>query len=55
MATKRTCDACGERKKLSSGKTCSTGHFICCSCRRIKHLIGSSWRTKCPLCKEHLR
>jgi hypothetical protein len=54
MAKKRTCDACGERKKLSGGKTCSNGHFICYSCRRIGGLI-TSWRKKCPLCDERLR
>ena len=54
MAKKRICDACGERKKLSSGKTCPKGHFICYSCGQIG-LVLSSWRTKCPLCDERLR
>jgi rRNA maturation protein Nop10 len=55
MAKKRTCDACGERKKLSSGKTCSTGHFICYSCRKSKNLVGYSWRGNCPVCGDRLR
>jgi hypothetical protein len=54
MAKKRTCDACGESKRLSRGKTCSTGHFICYSCGQIG-VVFKSWRKKCPLCEERLR
>jgi len=54
MAKKRTCDACGERKKLSGGKTCPKGHFICYSCGQIG-LVLSSWRKKCLVCDKRLR
>ena len=50
---KRVCDACGQNKELSNGKTCDKGHFICYSCRDVG--IFSSGKTKCPLCKTALK
>lgn len=52
---KRTCDACGKEKDVSGGATCSTGHFICSSCKYIKGFISDTKRTQCPICKQALR
>ncbi len=38
MAVKRTCDNCGNEKKMTKGKTggaiCLSDHFICSSCQK---------------------
>ena len=45
----RRCDACGEDRALSSGKTCqAVGHFICGDCIGTTFL-GNQRRTRCPL------
>lgn len=55
MTQRRTCDSCGEAKALAGGVTCSSGHFICSQCRKIKGFFMDSTRATCPLCKEPLR
>lgn len=55
MAKKRTCDACGKRKKIKGGATCEKGHFLCYSCARIDGLLTTKKRTKCPICETRLR
>jgi hypothetical protein len=45
--SERVCDACGKRKEVSGGKSCSSGHFICHNCN-----FGHA---HCPLCHHTLR
>ena len=54
IATKRICDACGKEKELQYGKTCSSGHFICSSCRGYTNMLSIPRKT-CPICKKDLR
>lgn len=52
---KRVCDVCGKEKDVSGGVTCSTGHFMCSSCKYAKGFLLDSKRTQCPICKKSLR
>ena len=51
----RTCDSCGENKKVQGGKTCETGHFICVTCVQETMGLFSSSRTQCSICDKPLR
>lgn len=51
----RICDACGQKKNVSGGKTCEKGHFVCAACIQRRVNMFSNAHKYCPLCDKPLR
>ncbi len=49
----RICDHCGNKRSVSGGKTCDSGHFVCSSCIYKSIGVFSSGMKECPLCKKN--